>query len=587
MGQIDGTGVRRGALPWESYVDVVLHRAAEAPGNEALAWIPDLAEVRERLSWGELERRILALAARLQAEGASGGRALLVLDNDPHYLVAFLACAAAGVVAVTLHPPTQRKHLARLAHVARDCEATFVLATRPIQAKFGTAITESEGLAALRWVTVDDTDPALAATWRPHHPRGDDVAYLQYTSGSTGEPRGVTISHANLIYQGEYLERAFSFSRNDRGLSWLPLYHDMGLILGALQAFYSGFPLMLTSPLALVKNPDRWLRSIAQHGVTFSGGPDFCYDLCCDLVDPASLVGVDLSRWVVALNAAEPIRARTLERFNRTFGPLGFRPEAMNPGYGLAELTLCCTAKPRLAPPVVREVDAETLEAGRAVPPRTERVLRVVSSGRHLRDQVVRIVAEGRVCGPDEVGEIWIGGTAPAQGGYWKRPGDTLATFGAMLPATGDVPAEGPFLRTGDLGFLDRDGELFVTGRLKDLLIVHGRNHYPQDIEQTVELAAPELRPHFVAAFAVAGEDRERLVLVAEVNREAAADFDAPAVARRVSRAVSAAHEVVVDEIAFLHHGEVPKTTSGKIQRAACRTAWRNRSFREHARVAR
>lgn len=582
MSQNQKCPVRRSSLPWGSYVEILRHRAASQPDAHAISHVPTLQGVSLRLTYAELDRRVRAVAARLQQISEAGQRALLVLDNDPDYLVAFLACAYAGVIAVTLHPPTQRKHVARLGLVARDCGARLVLSSRPVAAKFRDAIDAVEKAPRMDWLLVDENEAEQASAWRPCQPQPDDVAYLQYTSGSTGEPRGVVVSHANLIYQGEYWENLAGFGPEDRALSWLPLYHDLGLILGALQPIYSGFPLWLASPLAFVKTPQRWLRGISEHRITLSCSPNFGYDLCCDTFDRAELAGVDLSSWQVALNAAEPVRARSIARFAETFGPWGFRPEAMSPAYGLAEVTLGHTCKPRGVRPVMRDVDAEALEVDRVDPPRPgRRVTRLVSSGRYIADEVTRVVAGGRVCAAGEVGEIWIGGTAAAQG-YWQRPDDTAHTFRATLPGE-----EGVFLRTGDLGFLDADRELFVTGRLKDLLIVQGRNHYPQDIEATVERSNTAIRPSFVAAFAAPDEERERLVVVAEIRREEVERFDASEAARDIFRGVSQAHEIALDEIVFVQHGQVPKTTSGKIQRTACRRSWREQQLVEHARVAR
>jgi acyl-CoA synthetase (AMP-forming)/AMP-acid ligase II len=576
---LDDTEVRRTALPWASHVDVLRHRALHQPHDLAIGWVPQLAEVVRQLSYAALDRRARAVAARLQALGAKGERALLMHENDPDYAIAFYACGHAGAVAVTLNTPTQKKHLARLAHVASDAGARYILTTRALADRFRARIDEVESLAGLSWVIVDEVPDSEADSYRPHQPAGDDAAFLQYTSGSTGTPRGVVVRHADLVYQGEYIAGLLSLTPADRALSWLPLFHDMGLILGLLQPIYSGFPLLLSSPVAFVKNPAQWLRTIAEHGVTLSGGPDFAYDLCCEVIKPQDLEGLDLSRWALAFNGAEPVRARTLDRFTETFAPLGFRPEAMTPCYGLAEATLGVTANVRGTRHVRRLVDGAVLSQGRVQAPAGSASGRdLVASGRWLPDTTVRIVDLSRhaAVGPDTIGEIWIGGTGPAAG-YWNQPEATAETFGARLE--GD---DATYLRTGDLGFYDAEGRLFITGRVKDLIVVHGKNHFPSDIEQTVEAASPVIRPHFTAAFAVEAGDREALVVVAEVKATAVDSLDVDSVGRDVMRRVLAEHEIPVEAVVLLHQGQIPKTTSGKVQRAECRAAWLDGTFAVH-----
>lgn len=578
--------VMRDTLPWASHIEVLSHRAATQPEAMAVGWVPQLGEVTHALTYAQLDRRARAVAAQLQALGAQGERALLVLDNDPNYVAAFYACGHAGAVAVTLNVPSQKKHLVRLAQVAKDAGARFLLSTRALADRFRAKIDEIEELRGLTWLLVDETPDAAADDHRPHRPAGDDLAFLQYTSGSTGVPRGVMVRHADLVYQGELIMRLHSLTPEDRGLSWLPLFHDMGLILGMLQPIYVGFPLYLTSPGAFVKNPEQWLRAIARHRITVSGGPDFAYDLCCEVVDPAVLArdGVDLSCWAIAFNGAEPVRARTLDKFAAAFAPVGFVPEAFNPSYGLAEATLGVSATPRGTVPRRRAIDGEALTAGRVAPPAREEVTRVVvSSGRAVADIHVRIVdpATGLALGHDTIGEIWVGGTGPALG-YWGHPEATEATFGARLAGE-----SGPYLRTGDLGFVDADGFITITGRVKDLIVVHGKNHYPSDIEQTVEAAHPALRPHFAAAFAVDHGDKESLVVVVEVRPEAASTLDIDAVARDIMRKVSAEHEIPVDEVVLLKPSQIPKTTSGKVQRAQCRQMWQDGAFQLHGIVRR
>jgi acyl-CoA synthetase (AMP-forming)/AMP-acid ligase II len=543
-------------------------RALEQRDRLAVAAMPQLTEVTRRLSYGELDRAARAVAAELQAAGAEGERALLILDNDPDYLIAFLGCLYAGAVAVTLHTPLHRRHAERIEHVARDAEARFVLSSAATAARLRGSMAEG---APLAWVLVDEVPASRAEAWCERLPGASDLAFLQYTSGSTSAPRGVMVTHGNLAYQGEYIGRLFQLGEHDCALSWLPMFHDMGLILGALQPLHTGFPLYLSSPSAFIKNPDRWLRAISRLGVTFCAAPDFAFRLCADLVDPSRLDGVDLSRWTTAVNAAEPVRADTLDRFVARFAPLGLRPTSLRPSYGLAEATLAVLATPPGVAPVRRMVDTERLGAGEiAAPSSPARARPLVASGRFLPDTVVRIVdpVTREDLGRERVGEIWVGGTGLAAG-YWRQPEATIAAFGATIAGE-----EGSYLRTGDLGFLDAEGNVFVNGRLKDVILVNGSNHYPNDIEQTVELACEALRPHCTAAFALDDGARERLVVAAEVRRTAPADFDPVAQARLMARRVLAEHSVPLDEVIFLEQGQTPKTTSGKVQRSLCRTRW-------------
>ncbi|MFM2247195.1 MAG: hypothetical protein RL071_3269 [Pseudomonadota bacterium] len=560
--------VRKG-LRWGSWVELLRERAAQRPAEICLYGAPQLLELTRSLSWAELDRRARAVAAAVQQRTGPGERCLLLLDNDLDYVIAFFACGYAGRVGVTLHVPTQKKHVVRLGQVAADCGATLVLSTAALRARFGSAVEAAVPGAA--WLEVDRIDEALAIAWEPHTPAPQDPCYLQYTSGSTSAPRGVVVSHQALLAQGEILAPIMGFHQGDRALSWLPLFHDMGLILGVLQPLYVGFPVILTTPAAFIKDPGRWLRAISTHRVSYAGGPNFCYDLCVDTVDPDSLDGIDLSCWTVALNAAEPVRARTIDRFVTWAGRFGFRAEGMHPGYGLAEATLGVTAKLRGTLPVRRAVDPEALRADRVEPPLADGPAQeLVGSGFWASDTELRIVdcadpARPRALGPLQVGEIWVGGSGPADG-YLHRWEETERTFRARLP--GDPWA---YLRTGDLGFVDERGQLFITGRTKDLIIVRGRNHYPQDLEQSAEELHPCLRAHWIAAFAVEDGGEEAVVIVAEVRADAVGVVHLDEVAQLVLRGVGARHELRVAEVLLVAERQVPKTTSGKIQRALCR----------------
>lgn len=552
-------------LPWTSYVDLVRTRAESQPERLAVYGLLRLAEPGPRWSWRELDRRTRSLAALLQSAGAAGQPVVILQENDPTYLASFLACAYAGAVAVPMPPLAHARHLARLVRVMQDCGATRLLTTRELAARCRPELGDS-----LRWLCVEDAVDGDAAAWADHYPAGADVAFLQYTSGSTSAPKGVVVRHADLIFQGESIGRSLSLTPEDRGLCWMPLFHDLGLIVGALQALYTGYPLALASPAAFVKAPERWLQAVSDHRITFSGGSNFAYDLCAEVVDPAALPGLDLSCWALAMNAAEPVRAGTIDRFVARFGPYGFAPETMEPAYGLAEATVGVSATPRHGGPRRRRVDPAALAAGRVVDSTAPDARELVSSGPALAGITVVAVDPdgGTPLGPDRVGEL-----CSSCEHFPER------YLGLENPEVFDLRIDGRrFLRTGDLGFVDAAGWLTITGRRKDVIIVAGKNHYPQDLEGTAEEACPALRRNFVAAFSVDTGGGEGVVLVAEVRGDATAEELAAAPAR-VRKAIQEHHELGLVELLLATPGQLPKTTSGKLQRARCRELWTQGRF--------
>ena len=568
---------------FQSYVDVLGHHSTRRGTQLALTELPNLKDEGRRFTYAEMDRRCRAIAAQLQAAGATGERALLAFDNDADYLLTFLACAYAGVVAVPLFAPMQRTHIERFKAVAVDCGARFLLTNRGASERGLRLGLGEAGFPPFTPVAIDTVDDAMADRWLPHRPAAGDLAYLQYTSGSTGAPRGVMVTHGNLMYQGRYIMNGCELRPDDRALSWLPLYHDMGLIVGGLQPLFCGVPLWLSTPHAVVMHPERWLRAISTLRITHAGAPNFIYDLCCNSVQPERLAGVDLSSWAVAYNSAEPIRQSSIERFVRMFEPLGLPATAPHPAYGLAEATLAVSIKPRDSLPVLQPVDAGQLSVGRVEAPAADRPERtLVSCGTlALQTQVAIVDPETRArCPAGRIGEIWVAGPTVARG-YWARPEESRETFEARTDA-----GEGPFLRTGDLGFLDRAGQLFVTGRVKDLIIVAGKNHYPQDIEETVESVSPAIRPHAVAALAVDGRVGEAVMVLAEVQRRLAADFDAQATAQAIRTRIAQLHQVPVAEVVLLERGQLPMTTSGKIQRRASRELLLSGAFQVVGRFA-
>lgn len=550
-------------------VDLLRHRATHLAGERVFTYLADGESEEIIITYAGLDQRARAIAAELQKKNLVGQRALLLYPAGLDFIAAFFGCMYAGVVAVTAYPPRRNRNMNRIEAIAEDADAKIALTTQESLERVKGFIAETPKLVRIEWLATDKIPANRGDEWRKPNSHGDTLALLQYTSGSTGTPKGVMLNHANLMHNSAMISYAFELTRSGSGVFWLPSYHDMGLIGGILQPMYCGQSNVIFSPAAFLQKPYRWLRAISHYGATISGGPNFAYDLAVDKITDEQLETLDLSSWTLAFNGAEPIHAETLDRFVERFGRCGFRREAFYPCYGLAEATLIVSGGLKTALPVARSVDIDALENHEVVEAlRDEEDSReLIGSGGNLLDQKIVIVdPETRTqCPANRVGEIWVAGPSVAQG-YWKRPEETETTFRAHLKETG----EGPFLRTGDLGFM-LEGELFVTGRLKDLIIVRGVNHYPQDIELTVERAHAHLRRNAGAAFTIGDEGRERLVVVQEVRRMR--QLDADEVLTAIRKAVAAEHEMPVDAVALIKAGSIPKTSSGKIQRHACRAA--------------
>ena len=553
-------------------IELLRWRAYHQPERRAYTFLGTGEAEECSVKYGELDRQVRTIAARLQNMGvASGERALLFYPSGLEYVAAFFGCLYAGVIAVPAYPPRLNRPNFRLRSMVADSQATVALTTAHVASNLEHRFAHAPEMQSLRWLATDDGEDS-AGEWHCPETGADALAFLQYTSGSTAAPKGVMVTHANLLHNLAMIYHGLGHTPDSRMVLWLPPYHDMGLIGGVLQSLYGGFPAALMSPVSFLQRPLGWLQTISRLGADSGGGPNFAYDLCASRVTPEERATLDLSSWEVASCGAEPIRRGTLERFAAAFAPCGFRWEAFYPGYGLAEATLFVSGGSKTAPPVVLSVEGAELERDRVVvASATDKGVRtLIGCGRSLADQEVVVVDHQSLtrCPSDRVGEIWVSGPSVAQG-YWGRTEETEHAFGAYLADTG----EGPFLRTGDLGFLHR-GELFVTGRLRDLIIVRGRNHYPQDIEQTVEQSHTALRPGGGAAFAVEAEDGERLVIVQELERRYVRSADPDVMIAAVRRAVVEHHEVEVHAVVLIRPGSLPKTSSGKVQRRATRAAY-------------
>jgi acyl-CoA synthetase (AMP-forming)/AMP-acid ligase II len=564
------------ALPLNatSLVEILQLRANATPDDLAFCFLLDGEEEGPRLTYAGLDRAARAIAATLRDAAEPGDRALLVYEPGLEFIPAFFGCLYAGVYAVPAYPPRPDRlaqSLQVLANIAADCQPRVALTTGDLAPGL------ARGFAALHWIATDHVDPARAGSWR--EPRFDSgaIAFLQYTSGSTAAPKGVMVTHQNLMHTERMIQTAVQHCGPGSGVCWLPLYHDFGLIAGVLQAVFHGASAVLMSPLSMLQRPFRWLRAIARYRADTSGGPNLGYDLCVQRVTPEEKATLDLSNWSVAGIGSEPVSAHTLERFSEAFAPCGFRPEAFYPCYGLAEGTLFVTGGAKGNQPVVRSFRADALEQGQAVEaaPEAGGLRTLVGCGRPWLGQEVAIVnPEARVGCPDGiVGEVWVRGPS-VTAGYWNRPDETARTFRAGRQDTG----EGPFLRTGDLGFV-RHGELFVTGRLKDLLVIRGRNHYPQDIEATVQAVHPALRAGGGAAFETGPDGQPRLVVVQEVDRRGRG-IDVARLLGDIRQVVAERHELQLHDVQLLEPGSLPRTSSGKVQRYACRAGYERGTLR-------
>ena len=521
-------------------------------------------EYREdSFSYGAFERRVRALAARLQQRFAKGERALVMLDNGERYAVSMLACFYSGVIAVPVFPPESMRpqHLARLTGIADDSQARCVLTSQALQQAMANGPLHFGGAEI---VAVDAVDIALADAWAPCEPADDDIAFLQYTSGSTSAPKGVMVSHGNLMANEAAIRHGMGVGPDDRFVSWAPLYHDMGLIGGLLQPLYSGIPLVLTTPGFFLERPVRWLELISRHRGTCSGGPDFSFRLCLDRVKDAQIASLDLSSWRVAYTGAEPVRADTEQDFIARFAPAGFAARAVFPCYGLAEATLYVTGGEPQAELVAPGFSADGLARGEGV--RDDGGTPLVGCGTaapHHRVQIVDHVALTPVA-DGRIGEIWTAGPSIAIG-YWANERATRETF---------VERDGlRWLRTGDLGFM-HDAQLYVTGRIKDMIIVRGHNIYPQDIERLIEAEVDAVRKGRVAVFSAQGAGGEGIGVAAEISRSIQKLVPPQALADALGAVVGEVFGEPVSVLLLLNPGGMPKTTSGKLQRGACRAGW-------------
>lgn len=565
----------------ETLLDIMLSRAAEHPTDIAYRFHRFGASETQDVLMDDLARSARAIAETLTRRGLSGERVILALPHGPDFIRAFYGCLAAGAVAVPVPMLKPGKEDRRFEAVLKDARPALVVVDQAAleQARSVVDRVTQDGGASAQVATVDQSE-GDAAGWQRPDVSADTLAILQYTSGSTGDPKGVMITHGNFVANAKLIQSALRVTASSTGVLWLPFYHDMGLVGGVVMPMYAGATVDLMSPQDFLRAPIRWLEALAERKATITAAPNFALELCCDLASPEALAGLDLSHLSCLLTGSEPVNANTVERFIATFGSYGFRRDAVLPAYGLAEATLLATGTLRdKVGPTIRAFDGKALESGHpAAAQGNAPSRRLVGNG--APETRVRIAEPetGRPLGEGEIGEIWLTGESIAKG-YFGRPELSSHGFGARLLGE---PEAGPFYRTGDLGFVEGD-DLFVTGRIKDLVIIRGRNIHPQDVEESATRNEPRLWTGGSAAFGVDRGAGEELILIVEAGRSSVSalkdEASGSALAADLVARIVEAHEVMPAEIAIVRPGRIPRTTSGKIRRSAAREEWRESGF--------
>lgn len=580
--------------------DLLRWRSQHQPQRQAYGFVRQAEHGNESITYAELDHNARIIGTILQDKGASGKPVLLLHPPGIEYVTAFYGCLYAGAMAVPAYPPHSARTLPRIQAIAKDSQAGIALTTAETLADLKRHLTSLPQLQALDWIATDVLDESLADEWQEHKTDPSAIAFLQYTSGSTGTPRGVMVTHNNLRHNLDMIGHVSQQTPESHIVSWLPPYHDLGLICGILFPLYIGFPSTLMSPVTFLQRPFRWLEIISSLKATMSQAPNFAYELCCVKVTPEQRETLDLSNWDLAACGGEPVRKETIERFVATFGPHGFRRETFFPGYGMAETTLIFATDNKFAAPIARSFNLEALKEGRILeaPADSENSKSIVGYPQFSPDQRYLIVdpETRKTCLPDQVGELWVEGPSITMG-YWHRPEETSQTFQAYTTDTN----EGPFLRTGDLAFA-HNGVLFITGRHKDLIIINGSNYYPQDIELTTERSHRAIRQGCCVAFSIEAETNraeanrtgaspaptgsEQLVVLVEIDPryQPASTFHQagekstshrPLEPQEVTKAIRAAvqeeYGLQIQHIQLLKAGSILKTSSGKLQRRACR----------------
>ena len=557
-----------------TFVDILERRLITHHSKVAYIFLLDGDSKEQTITFGKLIEKVKMLAQKIGSITEKGDRILLLYPPGLEYIIAFYACLYKGLIAVPAYPPNTR-NIARVNSIIKDSKAKVALCSKEVYENVMSDTSDNDYKdldTHLQWIFTDVLHENSSMISLDTHVDADDIAFLQYTSGSTSDPKGVMVTHSNLLANSQLIKEYCQLDESCVKVSWLPPYHDMGLIGSIIQPFYSGMTGILMSPTSFLKRPVRWLKAITQYkelGPIISGGPNFSYKMCCNYIPDNQLHDIDLSGWQIVYNGAEPVRAGTLKRFWEKFRSSGFKYYRFYPLYGLAEATLMASAGDLSDNPVIKKYDALQLEKNNAVELSSvdTKYAELVGCGKNLANQKIAIVNPEtyEICNEKEVGEIWMKGPSIAKG-YWQNEKETDRIFHAYIKSTG----EGPFLRTGDLGFLDEE-ELFVTGRVKELIIIRGHNYYPQDIEETVEKACEALRPGCGAAFSITNSDEEKLVIVYELSRKFMRNANLDKIKSTMKESIFNKYGLTVYDIVIIEPSSFPKTTSGKLQRQIAR----------------
>lgn len=556
-------------------VETIRRHASIRPDNIAFIFLRDGETEQERITFGELDSKVSRLAGLLRQQDRDNKPVVLLYSTGSAFIHAFLACLYAGIVAVPVNVPRKRQSPEKLISILRNSAGKRILTETALFGDLAGRFEADEFLGSVELLATD-TD-----AWQTAQPLAsadidlDSVAFLQYTSGSTGNPKGVIVSHRNIMANQRMICEAFGHSDKTVFVGWLPFHHDMGLVGNIMQPLYLGIPSVLMSAAAFVQKPVRWLKAISKYKATTSGGPNFSYDQCVRRCSDAELAGLDLSSWKVAFNGAEPVRAETLAQFQAKFQRYGFSSRSFYPCYGMAEATLFVAGGVAGSEPVISTFDTAQLEDSSAGASGAPRARDIVGCGFGRMGQKILIVhpETKRPCAPGSIGEIWVSGANIARN-YLRADGAIADCFNGRLADTD----EGPFLQTGDLGLIHEDN-LYVTGRLKELIILRGRNIYPHDIERSVSDAHPALHGCEGAAFSVDVDGEEKLVVIHEVSRTYLNKFDTGDITSSVRERLAADHDVGLHDLTLVRPLTIPKTSSGKTQRNLCQDLYVQRQL--------
>lgn len=566
-------------LNFPTLLAALLYRAEHQPNDLAYVYLEDGENIELPITFGELDRRARAFAAHLQSVVKPGDRALLLYPTGLEFIIAYLGCLYADVIAVPTTVPHLKRSSPRLLLMMKDAAAHVACTTRAVYEKIKFLADENVEFQDVRWVISEDVLSEGAEAWIKPESAPDHIAFLQYTSGSTSVPKGVIITNFNLVRTIEDIRDGAKMDGRSVIVSWLPVFHDMGLIFGLLTAVYMGIPSYIMSPVSFLEKPFRWLHTISRFKGTHTAAPNFAYELCTRKISEEEKQALDLSSLMFVANAAEPVRLETMIEFSKAFSACGFTFDQFAPSYGLAEATVKVSSKTPGDKVSYCFLNSNELEKNKQVfvPETDPNAYPSIGCGWSAIGADIRVVnpATNRLCPPDEVGELWIQSDSVAQG-YWNRPDVSKETFQAHLADTG----EGPFMRSGDMGFL-HNGQIHIAGRIKDMVIIQGRNYYPQDIELTMEKCHPALRPSCGAAFAIDDGEAEHLIVVHEIRREYRKMEDFKEVADAIRMAVAKNHGLRVHAAVLIPPSSIHKTTSGKIQRSAVREAFLSNTLDE------